>query len=58
MRKKIKTVGYSLVFSTELSKNEIEEEIDNFLRKVDAKEQIAIVDELSQKEILGAISSF
>lgn len=54
----IKTVGYKLVFSTELSNEEIEEKFDQFLRDVDAKQQIAQVVEMYPQEVNEEIISF
>ncbi len=55
---KIKTVGYKIVFSTELNQEEIEEKFDDFLREVDAKKQIAQVVEMSEKEVFDEIVFF
>jgi hypothetical protein len=43
--------GYKIIFSTDLSDNEIESEIDDFLRKVDARQAMAHIEEMSEEEI-------
>lgn len=58
MKKEIKAVGYKIVFSTDLSSEEIEEKFDEFLREVDAKQQIAQVVEMSPEEVNKEIVFF
>lgn len=43
--------GYKIIFSTELSDDEIEDKIDDFLREVDEKEIMAHAQEMTQEEI-------
>lgn len=56
--KEIKTIGYKIIFSTELSHDDVEEAIDSFLREVDAKKSIAHTEEMSEEEIHKTIKKF
>ena len=56
MAAEIRTIGYKILFSTELSHDEIEEEIDEFLRKVDAKQMMAHAAEMTDEEIAAEIT--
>ena len=51
MEKEIRTVGYKVVFSTDLSHDEIEDAIDSFLKEVDARQMMAHAEEMSPQEI-------
>ena len=56
--KEIKTVGYKIVFSTEMDRESIEEYIEELLREVEAKPSIAHVHEMTDEEVNETIKSF
>jgi hypothetical protein len=56
--REIKTMGYKIMFSTSLSHNEIEEQIDQFLSNVDARQMVAHAEEMSAEEIKNLIQSY
>lgn len=45
------TKGYKIIFSSNMPSKEIEEHIDNLLREIDSRRQIAQVIEMSSQEI-------
>lgn len=47
----MQTKGYKIIFSSNMSNQEIEKHIDDLLREVDARRQIAQVIEMSSQEI-------
>jgi hypothetical protein len=58
MNREIKQVGYKIMFSTRLTRGEIESKIDSFLKEVDSRDAIAHVSEMNDEEIVNLVHEF